>query len=160
MSRCNRLGHSVGADRRQDHDRGGSARQQVLGRAVDGAIAPDNVKITRHQCQRLGMTPLAGPQLGHRPLIERVAGEMEATQPLDRDDGAGEQLPARRVERVLVREDDGLLLLAIEALQPQARAAIGTSGRLGMEAAVARSSYSARQAGHRRNAAMLVFDRS
>ena len=72
-----------------------------------------------------------------------------------------EQLPAGRVERILVREDDGLLLLAIEALQPQARAAFGTGGRLGMEASVVADPHIRRgRPGTGANAAMLVFARS
>ncbi len=87
----------------QHRDRRRRASQsRRIGRRDHGEPA-DHREVARHQRERLGVAALALSQLGHGFDIGRVAGQMEAADPLHREDTSGEQQGARRTHRVGIR---------------------------------------------------------
>ena len=87
---------------------------------------------------------LALPETADGGLVPRVDQEVEAAEPLDRDDRAVAERRDGGEERVVAGGAD----LPCPVPQGELRAAIRAGVRLGVEAAVGGSSYSARQAAH------------
>jgi hypothetical protein len=98
-----------------------------------------HVQVRRHQRERLRLAALAQPQPLDRLLVARQAGQMEPSDPLDRDDPAAAQQGGHLVERVR-----------------QPRPAGGAGVGLGVKAAVrgigvlGRARGAHREGGHRR----------
>ena len=102
-------GQTVGTRRPQQHDGRFHAGQRRFLLVADPAIAANDIQIARHQCEGLGIAPFSLPQPRNRLGIRRVAGELIAAQPLDRDDLALLQQAADGVDivehRMLVEAD-------------------------------------------------------
>ncbi len=100
--------------------------------------------VRAHQRERLVLAVLAGPQPRHRGLVVGPAGQVEAADPLDRNDRALPQRPRRRLHGQ-PRES---------ARTPGTRsAARGTGDRSGRRTRAWHS-------GHITNAAIVVYGRS
>ena len=75
----------------EEHDRSRRACQQAAFGRPDPAQGPRGAEVPDHDRERLRPAPLAIPEPHHGLLARRVAGELVATQALDRDDPAVEQ---------------------------------------------------------------------
>ena len=92
-------------------------------------------EVADHHRERLVAPPLARAQRRDRALVGRVAGQVVAAEPLDRDDPArGEQRRARAGERGVA----GAVAPSPAGDQPQPRPAGRAGDRLGVEAPVGR----------------------
>ena len=72
----------------QQDDRGLRSCELALLVGTDAAVLANDVEVARHQRERLGRAALQLPQLCERRDIGRVAGQMVATDALDREDFA------------------------------------------------------------------------
>ncbi len=138
QARGNAIGKSRSAPAAQQDDRGlGSGERRRLGIA-DAAIAPDDVEIPGDHRERLRTAALALPQPLDGRGIGRIADQMIAAKPFDRDDLAFLNQAAGGIDvvehRVLV-ETDGA---AVEANQGSPRAATVAGNRRVMKAPVRR----------------------
>ena len=97
------LGQALGPVRAQHHDRRRRPGQRALLFRRDRAIAPDHRKIARHQGKGLGVAVLEPAQPGDRGSVGRIAGELIAAEPLNRDDLARTDQPGRREGRLARR---------------------------------------------------------
>ena len=75
----------------QKHDRRGGMRKRRFLFRSDMTQDAGRRDIRRHHRQRLGGTELAPPQFAHRFRIGRIAGDVEAADPLHRQDAPGPQ---------------------------------------------------------------------
>ena len=113
--------------------------QQVGGhQPVDVAIGARDVEIAHHQRERLARAALARAQAGHGVGVGRVAGELKAAEPLDRQDFPAHQQARRAVDRIERGDDFRAERSAVAAFEPGPRSAGGAGDRLGVEAAVVR----------------------
>ena len=79
------------APRLEEHDRSRRACQQAALGCPDPAQGTSRIEVPDHDRERLRPAPLSIPEAQHGLLARRVAGELVATQALDRDDPAVEQ---------------------------------------------------------------------
>ena len=90
-------------------------------------------EILSHERERFVLAHLAAPEGPHRPLVERVAGEVVASEALDGDDGPSPQHPGRA--------QDGVVRFCVQPVaeliqQPYPWSAGRAGVGLGVEAAV------------------------
>ncbi len=107
----------------------GRGEQRLLFRAHVGQ-AMGARKVHHHDREGLLLAVLAAPQIGHHVLSRGVARQVEAAEPLDRDDGAADEQARRRGEGIARERCAGRIG------ERQARAAHGARVRLGVEAPV------------------------
>ncbi len=115
-------------------------------------MAAGGSQIGQHDGERFADPQLAAAQFGHGGGVAGVAGQMEATQPLDGDNAPVAQQSAGGLQRVLA---GGRFSCVARSLQPQARPTDGAGDGLGVEAPVEGVSVfsgtvgAEREAGHR-----------
>ena len=130
----------------EQHDGASRGRQGRVLRAADSRQPGGGVNVTHHDGERLRRAALAVPQLGHGRRITRVAHQLVAAEPLQRDDPAPGDGLDRRTQR----------FLAAQFVPRQARTADGAGHGFGVEAPVAgvgvlgRAVGAEREAPHRR----------
>ncbi len=111
-----------------EHDRPLRAGEQLGFCRIDDGQAPGRLEIADHDGERLVAPALAHAQLGKRCRRARVARQVIATEPLDRDDRAVGQQALRTGDRRV-----GAVDRPGRRLEPQARPARRARDRLGVE---------------------------
>ena len=138
--------------------RAGERQQASLGGRRPGP-APGRGEVADHHRERLGPATLAVAQPADGRRVGRVAGEVVAAQPLDRDDPAGRQVGDGRRAARRRRGRSGPAAPGRPVGQPRAAGRAGD--RLGVEAAVGRVAVLGRAGrAEREGRASMVWARS
>ena len=117
----------------EEEDRAGGRRKHGEVASIADGVAADHRRIARHQGEGLARPALPHPKGCDRLRIRRVAGELEAADPLDRNDLARTDQRHRFGDRV--GRGNGS---TVRRGKRQPRAAFRAGDRLGVEAAVGR----------------------
>ena len=133
LARGHVFGHVAALPALQEHYGAGRRGEKLLLFRVLSAQLAHLFEIPGHEREGLVLAHLAATQGPHRPLVERVAGEVVASESLDGDDGPPAQHPGRPQDGVFRFR---VQLVAEPVQQPYPRAADGTGVGLGVEAAV------------------------
>ena len=141
---------------RRDHDRPlAPGEQRLLGRPeVDER--PRRRDVRGHQRERAVLAVLARAQRRDRGLVVGAAGEVEAADALDGEDPPGAQRERRRAHRVAAGATGRPSRSTRATAGPHSGHAFGWAWKRRSRG----SSYSARQAAHIANAAIVVSGRS
>jgi hypothetical protein len=101
LARGHAFRYPVALSALQEHYGARRQEQEVFlfrGRMAD---ASHLFQISSHKRKWFVLAHLAAPESPHRPLIERVAGEVVASEALDGDDGPSPQHPGRAQDGVI-----------------------------------------------------------